>query len=98
VTFQQLSTGTLRGSDPDTSHETASTLNVARLQAIYMKWVRQLDGATNEEIHQWTGIPLNAISPRSAQLVKKGLLYDSGERRRVASDRNQIVWKARDEN
>ena len=85
-----------RTTDPDTSVEAAHSINTARLEALVLCWLRDRGevGGTAEEISDGLAIALNTISPRTAPLVHKGLIYASPLRRRGRSGRSKIVWIA----
>lgn len=48
---------------------------------------------TNAELAESTGLYLYTVSPRVTELVKKGLVRDSGERRTTTRGRKAIVWE-----
>ena len=50
------------------------------------------EGMTDEQIAKALGIPGNTAVPRRNALVKRGLVRDSGERRKVDSGRTATVW------
>lgn len=52
------------------------------------------NGATDEEIIRCVGYSPNTVRPRRVELTHQGLLYDSGQRRKTASGKPAIVWKA----
>lgn len=51
-------------------------------------------GATDDEAQQATGYSGNTQRPRRVELVKAGLVKDSGETRRTAAGRQATVWVA----
>ena len=77
-----------RSSDPETSHDAAARVDVARAEGRVLDCLRVLGKANNNEIAEYLGCRVNASSPRIAPLCRKGLVRNSGERR----DR-QIVWE-----
>lgn len=86
-----------RRTDPSTSHIAARSLDdeLPRLELVVLKAVRKTArGATSHELEKSTGLSLVTISPRLRPLQRKGLIVDSGERRKGASGRPSIVWKA----
>lgn len=52
-------------------------------------------GATDAEIEAATGIRAQSVSPRRGELVKLGLVEDSGTRRPTPRGRPAAVWIAR---
>lgn len=84
-----------RKTDPETSKEAAESVPVARLEKIVYEAIKAShDGLTADEIERaLPGVKLNSISPRIAPLIKKGYIYDSGERRKASSGRSQRVLK-----
>lgn len=67
----------------------------AQLQRV-LNYVRQKgdEGATDEEIALGLPMPQNSERPRRIQLVKAGLLKDSGRTRPFISERHGVVWVA----
>ena len=49
-------------------------------------------GATNDEIARMSGLGIPTVCARRNELMKLGLIEDSGERRKTASGRNAQVW------
>lgn len=87
-----------RHSDPHTSHDAAESVRgkeANRLEREILSVLqRHPHGLTNHEISEATGLPWNTTSPRIAPLVRKGLVCDTGERRKAATNRACIVWGA----
>jgi hypothetical protein len=54
---------------------------------------RAADGATNDELEAFFEWPHQTLSPRVRELVLKGHVVDSGNRRRTRSGRMAIVWR-----
>jgi len=87
-----------RHTDPSTSHEAAQSVKDVRKsqQAIYAL-IQALGGATDEELVRRVrsaGIPMSesGVRTRRSELVKHGLVVDSGERKRTVAGRRTIVW------
>lgn len=81
----------LRHDAPDTSRAAAErvrpkvgTQRATVLNELY--WTID-PGATDQQISERTGIPLNSVRPRRGELVKQGWVRDSGKRRN-----GSIVW------
>jgi hypothetical protein len=86
--------GAYRWNSPDTSIEAAHRVDVAGLLKDCLEAIAQsANGLTNDEIAIATRHPLNSISPRSAQLKRKGLIKDSGKRRPTRTGSKAIVWQ-----
>ena len=90
-----------RASDPDTSKAAAASLGTEaldRLSAIVLGCLNASgeSGCTTVDIASITGIARDTLTPRMPGLVKKGLVYDSGERRKpIGHTRACIVWKSK---
>ena len=89
-----------RTTDPDTSKAAAAGLGekqLNRLCGVVLGYLRERGdvGGTTVEISLATGIERDSLTPRMPDLVKAGLVVDSGERR-VSAGRTRacIVWKA----
>src|SRR5260370_32383305 len=86
--------GRSRRRDPDTSKKAARSVPVADLEERVLRALRLLKGATTHELAWLLKVDLVSVSPRMRPLVEKGLVQDSGKRRRGESGRSSIVWKA----
>jgi hypothetical protein len=82
-------------SNDETSLEAAVV--VARTSARALERVvfdqLELGPKTDQELETLLGRPGNTVRPRRRSLVQRGLVEDSGLRRRTASGRKAIVWK-----
>jgi hypothetical protein len=80
----------------DTSNAAADSMidHVGRLQGEVIDQIRQrhLHGATCDEIEVALGLAHQTVSPRVYELHKKGLIVDSGLRRKTRSGRGAKVW------
>ena len=95
-----------RFTDPQTSHEAAASVkNITATQAAILKLLAAAPMSDEDLIWHYTQqISMGAdardfprasesgIRSRRAELVKTGLVKDSGDRRRLGSGRNAIVW------
>lgn len=88
--------GRSRNDDPDTSKEAAESITTAHLELLVLGVVkRHKNGVISEDVErELAHIRSHSITPRFAQLIDKGLIYDTGERRKASSGRNQRVVKA----
>lgn len=93
--MKQLELARHRRNDPDTSKAAAYSVDVPPLEKVVLDYLTKyrLGGATTHEIAEATGIDLVTISPRIRPLVEKGLVEDSGHKRKGRSGRKSIVWK-----
>ena len=88
--------GLARRTDPDTSRDAANSIDVTILErVVYEAFCRYTGGCIADDIVQ--ALPYmraHTIIPRFAPLLRKGLLVDTGERRRSISGRYQRVMEA----
>jgi hypothetical protein len=84
-----------RSTDPDTSQAAAEKVDSAKMERmVYEVICLYPNGCTLDEIHShFPGRWPSSISPRLAPLMRKGFIYDTGERRPGASGRGQRVLK-----
>jgi DNA-binding NarL/FixJ family response regulator len=68
----------------------ASLPNLSELQRRVLDAIG--DGASDEEIVLRSHLRANTVRPRRVELVKAGLVRDSGQRRAGSSGRSAIVW------
>lgn len=89
-----------RATDPQTSHEAAESVKeVTATQQYVLKALRRPRNDTQliEAYRAFKTAPPaseSGIRSRRAELVKRGLIEDSGNRVRLSSGRNSIVWKS----
>jgi len=86
----------VRKQDPDTSHIAAYTLDASRLEAMVLEDIEQAGtyGITQDElILLHPDFSYSSITARPAALKRKGLIFDSGERRKGRSGRPCAVLK-----
>lgn len=95
--FDQLKSmmnrGLFRKSDPDTSVEAALSIDTTEIEGYVLEAIKQRpEGCIADDvIKELSGLSSNTITPRFATLIRKGLIIDTGERRRAVSGRNQRV-------
>jgi hypothetical protein len=78
----------------DTSIEAAEALDVTNLELVVLNAVRRAgrDGITQDELLQkYPKLSYSSVTARPAALKRKGLIVDSGLRRKGRSGRNQAV-------
>jgi len=86
-----------RDTDPDTSVQAAASISTAirAAQQRVLDWLRtQPEGATDEELLAAMGSRSSHFRTRRSELVDRGLVKDSGQRRELMSGRMGIVWVA----
>lgn len=90
--------GLARNTDPQTSHQAAHSIDASRLELIILEEIKKApNGLTAEELgDRLPGIALNSITPRIAQMTRKGFIWACGVRR-ARSGRNQRVLRWVDE-
>jgi RecJ-like exonuclease len=89
-----------RRSDPETSREAAASITAERLrnsQQIILNTLRRYGPMTDEDIYRRTATTMSPSGARTrrAELVARGLVYDTGKRETLASGRKAVVWGAR---
>ncbi len=70
--------------------------NLNARQRVVLHYLRNVGTArTNEEILTALGVPINHITGRANELVKKGLVVDVGRRRCEVTGHNVHAWKVK---
>ena len=83
-----------RRGDPPTAVEAAAALNTTPVERAIMTVLLRHGGKTIHEITPLQRYPEITVSPRLRPLARKGLVEDSGVRRRHPhSNRHGIVWQ-----
>jgi hypothetical protein len=83
-----------RSQDPATSHAAAESMRMTDLEAKVLEALHAFPfGATTHELADAMQASLVSVSPRMHPLAAKGLVVDSGQRRRNPSGRSGIVWR-----
>lgn len=82
-----------RNTDPDTSHDAAATVDTTEMEALVLAAIQRFPhGCIADDIErELPQLRAWSISPRIKPLIKKGLVLDTGERRRAKSGRGQRV-------
>lgn len=85
----------VRTTDPDTSVEAAHSVDSTQLEAMVYEVISKYpNGCTSDEVmRHFPSHGVQTISPRFAPLMRKGFIYDTGERRKASSGRSQRVMK-----
>jgi len=76
-------TGLARNTDPDTAHE-AADIEVNELEHLVLRTLHKHGPMTSVEIANKTAVNLNSINPRMRPLSDKGVVVDTGQRRKSA--------------
>jgi len=93
---QMVNKGLARNTDPETSKEAAQSVNATSLEQIVLDVIKRYpNGCISQDVEfQLSEYRLSSITPRYNQLIKKGLVIDTGEKRPGFSGRNQRVMRA----
>lgn len=85
-----------RHDSPDTSKLAAATVNVSRLENLVLDAIASYGptGCISDEVRALVpGMPYSSITARFSALLDKGLIEDSGQRRRGYSRKLQRVLR-----
>ena len=93
---QIVNRGLSRNTDPETSKEAAQSVNVTNLEQIVLDVIKRYpNGCISQDVEsELAQYRSSSITPRYNQLIKKGLVIDTGEKRPGFSGRNQRVMRA----
>lgn len=86
----------VRGSDTSQAAAVSIEPHLPRLEHVVLATIVSAGGLIADEVEARTGLPHQTVSARIRGLVLKGLLEDSGERRRTRSGRSAAVWMPRE--
>ena len=67
--------------------------NLGKSEAVILDILRYLKEATNLEIHNFSGIPINSVAGRMNGLAKKKYVIESQVRNCKISDNKVIAWR-----
>ncbi len=81
-------------SNDETSLEAAVVLAKTSARALERRVFDALeaDPHTDQELEELLELPGNTVRPRRRSLVQRGLVHDTGLRRKTHSGRRAIVW------
>jgi DNA-binding transcriptional ArsR family regulator len=86
-----------RAGDPDTSKEAAEGVDTTAMEETVLNLIKRFpDGCISDDIREMpelAGMPYSTVTARYKALLEKGLIHDTGERRRGNSGRNMRVMK-----
>lgn len=97
-----------RTTDPETSHAAAISVNRTTARSVHQWVIEQLtafsEGLTHEELWEryLTAAPptlrtsQSGLRTRTSELVRGGVVADSGQRRPMSTGRRAIVWQLQD--
>jgi len=63
-------------------------------QRVVLDIIHYLEAPTNLEISRYLGLPINTITPRTNELVKKGLVCNAGQKICSISGRMAYAWRS----
>jgi hypothetical protein len=95
-----MTKGQARFSDPQTSHDAANNIDVARLERLVVGCVQRHGPVASDRVSQILGVDLQSVSPRFRPLANKGLIQShviDGEIATVkslTSNRQRMTWIA----
>lgn len=85
--------GAFKRTDPGTSVQAALSVDATELEGIAAGLLDLVpEGLIGDEIYEMSGISVQTMSPRWAPLRRKGIIMNSGRKRKGKSGRSQIVW------
>lgn len=86
-----------RGVETSIAASEALAPKLGRLQWMALTALKQAGwlGHTADELAERLGLDRYSIQPRTSELKRKGLIRDSGQRRRNGSGKLAIVWVAK---
>ncbi len=64
-------------------------------QKVVLDVIRYLGAPTNAEISDYLGLSINTITPRTNELVKKGLVCDTGKKKCPITRRIAYAWRVK---
>jgi len=93
---KMVNKGLARNTDPQTSKEAAQSVDVTNLEQIVLDVIKRYpNGCISQDVEsELAQYRSSSITPRYNQLIKKGLVIDTGEKRPGFSGRNQRVMRA----
>jgi hypothetical protein len=85
----------VRTDDPDTSHAAANSVDTSQLESMVYEVISKYpDGCIADDVErELAHLRSHSITPRFAPLMRKGFIFDTGERRKASSGRSQRVVK-----
>lgn len=68
--------------------------NAGTLRAEVLEYLKHCGPSTDEEMQHYMNLNPSTQRPRRIELVRAGLVYDSGQTRPTRSGRSAVVWRA----
>lgn len=81
-----------RASDPSTSHEAAALVEANRLERVVLDYLRVYGPMTMYELAGLSKVEIQTITPRFHPLQEKGLIHDTGQKKKNPSGKRAIIW------
>ena len=86
-----------RTNDPDTSVLAAYSIDVTRLEYAVLSAIRKLGPCISDEVReQFPNLAYSSVTARYRSLLDRGLIKDTGRRRKGISGRGQRVMEVID--
>lgn len=88
--------GLARQNDPETAKEAARSIKPASLEVMVLEAIKSApEGCTADEVaYLLPAVSMNSLTPRFSSLLRRGLVIDTGKRRKGRSGRDQRVLYA----
>jgi len=67
---------------------------LGKRQEQVLQAISEYPNRTDKEISMMTGLPINVITPRRGELVKKGVVKQNGTRKCRITGRKAMIWRA----
>ena len=84
-----------RTDNPDTSVLAACSIDVTRLEYVVLAAIRRLGPCISDEVReQFPSLSYSSVTARYRALLDRGLIKDTGKRRKGNSGRKQRVMEA----
>jgi len=64
-------------------------------QSAVLDVIVYLENPTNTEISDYTGFPINIITPRTNELVKKGFVYKAEKKKCSITGKMAFTWRVK---
>ena len=93
-----MTKGQARFSDPQTSHDAANNIDVARLERLVVGCIQEYGPVASDRVSKILGVDLQSVSPRFRPLANKGLIQphmvngDPATVKSLTSNRQRMTW------
>ena len=85
----------VKGSETSEAAATSVERELGRLQADVLRFIEERAGATCDEVERGLNLRHQTASARVYELRERGLIEDSGAKRKTSSGRAAVVWRIR---